>query len=91
MRSCSGRNQSPFPVGTRVSNPMGRHIQWGPEGFDAFRLYEMALQEGIGIAPGSIFTLGDRYGNCFRLNAAFWSERLEQALETLGGLAERIA
>jgi len=53
--------------------------------------YEAALREGIGIAPGTIFTLGDRYKNCFRLNAAFWSERTEQALETLGGIAEGLA
>ncbi len=79
-----------FPAGTRVSRPEGGYILWVelPEGYDAFRLYELALKEGIGIAPGKIFTLGDKYGNCFRLNAAFWSERTEQALETLGGIAE---
>jgi len=79
-----------FPAGTRVSRPEGGYILWVemPEGFDSFKLYEAALREGIGIAPGTIFTLGDRYGNCFRLNAAFWSERTEQAVETLGGIAE---
>ena len=79
-----------FPAGTRVSRPEGGYILWVemPEGFDSFTLYEAALREGIGIAPGTIFTLGDRYGNCFRLNAAFWSERTEQALETLGGVAK---
>src|SRR6185369_10817868 len=81
-----------FPLGTRVSRPEGGYILWVemPEGFDAFKLYEAALQEGIGIAPGTIFTMGDRYRNCFRLNAAFWSERIEQALETLGGMAEEM-
>lgn len=79
-----------FPQGTRVSRPEGGYILWVEmsEGVDAFKLYEAALREGIGIAPGTIFTLGDRYGNCFRLNAAFWSERTELALETLGGIAE---
>jgi DNA-binding transcriptional MocR family regulator len=79
-----------FPAGTRVSRPEGGYILWVemPEGFDAVKLYEAALREGIGIAPGTIFTLGDGYKNCFRLNAAFWSERTEQALETLGGIAE---
>jgi DNA-binding transcriptional MocR family regulator len=77
-----------FPEGTRVSRPEGGYIIWVemPEGYDSFRLYESALREGIGIAPGTIFTLGDRYRNCFRLNAAFWSERVEQAVETLGGM-----
>jgi DNA-binding transcriptional MocR family regulator len=79
-----------FPAGTRVSRPEGGYILWVelPEGFDAFKLYEAALREGIGIAPGTIFTLGDSYKNCFRLNAAFWSERTERALETLGGMAD---
>jgi DNA-binding transcriptional MocR family regulator len=78
-----------FPLGTRVSRPEGGYILWVelPEGFDSFRLYEAALQEGICIAPGTIFTLGEKYRNCFRLNAAFWSERTEEAVETLGGLA----
>jgi len=81
-----------FPPGTRVSRPEGGYILWVelPEGYDGFRLYELALQEGISIAPGRIFTLGDKYGNCLRLNAAIWSERTEQALETLGGLAETV-
>jgi DNA-binding transcriptional MocR family regulator len=81
-----------FPPGTRVSRPEGGYILWVelPEGYDAFRLYELALQEGISIAPGRIFTLGDKYGNCLRLNAAIWSERTEQAMETLGGLAETL-
>lgn len=51
---------------------------------------DAALREEIGIATGTIFTLGDRYSNWFRLNAAFWSERIEQALETLGGIAKKM-
>lgn len=82
-----------LPAGTRITRPEGGYILWVelPEGFDAFKLYEAALREGICIAPGTIFTSGDRYRNCFRLNAATWSERCEQALETLGGLAEQLA
>lgn len=81
-----------FPVGTRVSRPKGGYILWVelPEGFNAYNLYAAALREGIGIAPGTIFTLGECYSNCFRLNAALWSERIEQSLETLGGLAEEM-
>lgn len=87
MREAVGRC---FPRGTRVSRPEGGYILWVemPEGFDAFRLYETALKEGISVAPGTIFTLGDKYRNCFRLNAAFWSESMEQAVETLGSIAE---
>jgi len=89
MREAVGRS---FPRGTRVSRPDGGYILWAemPDGFDAFRLYRAALQEGISMAPGTIFTLGDKYRNCIRLNAAFWSERIEQAVETLGGLAKTV-
>ena len=91
MRDAVGRN---FPVGTKVTRPEGGFMLWVelPEAIDAFKLYEGAMKEGISIAPGSLFTTtGERYRNCFRLNAAFWSERVEQALETVGGLAVRMA
>lgn len=71
-----------FPAGTKVSRP---------EGIDSLRLYERALKEGIGIAPGMLFTLSGRYRNCVRLNSAFWSEDIEHAIETLGGLAETLS
>lgn len=79
-----------FPTGTRVSRPDGGFVLWVemPEEVDAMRLFEDALREGIGIAPGPLFTTGDRFRNCIRVSAAFWSERIEQALETLGGLVE---
>lgn len=78
-----------FPPGTRVSRPEGGFILWVelPENIDTLRLYEEALHKGISIAPGAIFTMADKYPNCFRLNAAFWSERIEHSLETLGGMA----
>jgi len=79
-----------FPLGTRVTRPGGGFILWVemPEEVDAFRLHEEALKKGISVAPGTLFTTtGDRYRNCIRLNTAFWSERVEQALETLGGMA----
>lgn len=87
VRDAVGRH---FPIDTRVSRPEGGFVLWVelPEDVDTHKLYEAALKEGISIAPGRIFTLGDRYENCLRLNAAIWSEPVEQALETLGGLAE---
>ena len=81
-----------FPPGTRVSRPEGGFVLWVemPEEMDAMRLYEEALREGIGIAPGPLFTIGERFGNCIRVSAAFWSERIEEALATLGGMAEAV-
>ena len=89
VRSAVGRH---FPLGTRVSRPEGGFVLWVelPEGMDAMQLYEAAMGEGVSVAPGRIFTLGDKYANCLRLNAAIWSERIEQGLETLGGLAKNL-
>ena len=81
-----------FPSGTRVTRPEGGYILWVemPEGVDALRLYEEAMKGRIGIAPGTLFSTGDRFRNCIRLNAAFWSERIEQALETVGAMADEM-
>jgi DNA-binding transcriptional MocR family regulator len=89
VRDAVGRH---FPLGTRVSRPEGGFVVWVelPEEANALKLYEAAVKEGISIAPGPIFTLGDKYENCLRLNAAIWSEQVEQALETLGGMAGRL-
>jgi len=83
---------SHFPRGTRVSHPEGGFILWVelPEGFDSLKLYDEGLKEGIGIAPGVLFSTSGKYRNCFRLNAAFWSDQIENALETLGRIAESI-
>lgn len=81
---------SNFPQGTRVSRPEGGFILWVelPEGIDTLRVYEEGLKHGIGIAPGILFTTGSKYQNCFRLNAAFWSDQVGQALVTLGEISE---
>jgi DNA-binding transcriptional MocR family regulator len=82
-----------FPAGTRVTRPEGGFVLWVemPERVDSLRLHEEARKKGIGIAPGTLFSTAGRYGNCIRLNAAFWSEKVEQALETVGEMAETMA
>lgn len=89
LRDAVGRS---FPPGTRVTRPEGGYILWVemPKEVDALRLYEEAMKEKIGIAPGSLFSTGDRFRNCIRLNAGFWSDRVEQALETVGGMAKEM-
>ena len=58
---------------------------------NALKLYEEALRKGISVAPGPIFTTSDKFRYCVRLNIAFWSERIEQALESLGEMAEAMS
>ena len=78
-----------FPAGTLVSRPQGGFVLWAecPPEIDTMTLTSLALQEGITIAPGPIFTAQHRYRSCLRLNAAYYSEATAPALQTLGRLA----
>jgi len=79
-----------FPEGTRVTRPRGGFNLWiemNPE-VRALELYNEAIKQGITIAPGPLFSASDKFHNCVRLNAAFYSERSEMAIETLGKLAK---
>jgi DNA-binding transcriptional MocR family regulator len=80
-----------FPAGTRVSRPQGGHLLWielAP-GTDTMALARRALARRIGIVPGRVFSTGDTFGHCFRLNCGFpLRGELERALETLAGLAK---
>jgi DNA-binding transcriptional MocR family regulator len=82
-----------FPAEACVTRPQGGHVLWVemPSGFDAMELYHQALAQQIAIAPGIMFSASGRcYGSCFRLNAAvIWSDRVDQAMQTLGYLAKK--
>ncbi len=83
-----------FPEGTRVTRPEGGALVWVelPRKVDALVLHARALEAGISIAPGPIFSAQKRYGNFIRLSCGFpWSPRLEGALATLGSLARSLA
>jgi DNA-binding transcriptional MocR family regulator len=81
-----------FPEGTRVTRPAGGFVLWVelPSSIDSIMLYAQSLLAGISIAPGPIFSAKAKYGNCIRLNAAFWSAKIEQAIEKLGTLAAQL-
>jgi DNA-binding transcriptional MocR family regulator len=81
-----------FPPGTLVSRPQGGYVLWVecPPEVDTVDLYHKAHQHSISIAPGPIFTAQDRYHNCLRLNAAYWSEKTAPALQLLGQLASSL-
>ena len=77
-----------FPEGTRVTRPQGGFVLWIqlPNGVDSLQLYRLSLRAGIAITPGYIFSATDRYRHFIRLNAAFWGEREERAVQRLGQL-----
>lgn len=78
-----------FPKGTRVTRPAGGFVLWLelPEGCDGRLLFRAALERGICIAPGDMFSASDRYQHCIRLSCGeAWSERIEHSIATLGEL-----
>jgi DNA-binding transcriptional MocR family regulator len=84
-----------FPEGTRVSRPQGGFVVWvelreesGGKRVNAVDLQLRALDKGIAIAPGTIFSARQRFGNCIRISTGHpWSPRIERAIATLGQLA----
>jgi DNA-binding transcriptional MocR family regulator len=47
------------------------------------------MHHKISIAPGTIFTLQDRYQNCMRLSYGMqWKPEIDKALKKLGGLVK---
>ncbi|EAQ80465.1 aminotransferase-like domain-containing protein [Blastopirellula marina] len=81
-----------FPEETRATAPQGGQVLWLelPRGFDSVQLFEEAAERNISVAPGVLFSPGDRFRNFVRLNCAIQaSDRVEQAIIELGRLAKR--
>jgi len=79
-----------FPEGTKVTRASGGYFAWIelPEGRDALSLHRHALNSGISIAPGPIFSASRGFGRCLRLNYGHpFDARVEGALRMLGALA----
>jgi DNA-binding transcriptional MocR family regulator len=60
MRAAVARH---FPHDTRISRPAGGYVLWVelPGDIDSMRLYRAALERGITIGPGRMFSVSDRY------------------------------
>lgn len=82
-----------FPAGTRLTRPSGGFTLWVqlPESVDSLALYKLALENGITLTPGYVFSPSNRYPNCIRLNAAIWNFQVERALTQLGELVAFLA
>jgi DNA-binding transcriptional MocR family regulator len=83
-----------FPEGTRATQPTGGLVMWVelPPKIDALELYRGALERGVSVAPGALFSAKQKYRHFIRLTYAMpWTERIEQALVTVGRLAQEMA
>lgn len=82
-----------FPPGTRVSRPQGGFVLWVelPPGSSADLLQERALERGVSIAPGTIFTAKPRYASFVRISCGHpWTEVMARSIRTVGRLAAEL-
>jgi DNA-binding transcriptional MocR family regulator len=77
--------------GYRVTQPDGGYFVWLelPRGVDSLELHRRALEDGISLAPGPLFSPRREYSNCVRLNYGHpWTPELERAVQRLAKLAQ---
>jgi DNA-binding transcriptional MocR family regulator len=79
-----------FPPGTRLTRPAGGTVLWMqlPGQVDGTTLYRRALEKGISILPGEVFSLRRRHRRFIRISCAHpWSARIERGITELASLA----
>jgi DNA-binding transcriptional MocR family regulator len=82
-----------FPSETRLSVPNGGVGLWVelPRGLSSKAVFAAALDQGIGVSPGVIFSNSDRFDHYLRLCCGKpFTHELDQALRKLGGIVERM-
>jgi len=83
-----------FPQQCSISEPQGGFVLWigMPEQVDALVLHQLAIEEGIALMPGQLFSASGKFSNYIRLNCGnAWSPRVETAVARLGELVQRQA
>jgi len=78
-----------FPKDTLISRPSGGFVLWLElsADVDSRQVFTQALQEGICIAPGDMFSTSDNYKNFIRLSCGYsWNEKFEKSIKTLSKL-----
>ncbi|MBI1388964.1 MAG: aminotransferase class I/II-fold pyridoxal phosphate-dependent enzyme [bacterium] len=82
-----------FPGEVKINPPLGGFYVWveAPKRIDAVELLRRALDRGITITPGAVFSNSGRFQHFIRLNAAFFTEDKEHFIQTLGRLAAEMS
>jgi DNA-binding transcriptional MocR family regulator len=78
-----------FPPGYRVAVPTGGYFLWVEcaASVDSLDVHRLALQSGITIGPGPMFSARQQYRNFVRLNCGHpWSPEMDRAIKRLGQL-----
>jgi len=78
-----------FPKGTRISNPRGGFVLWVelPRGTDCIDVFNRALEKGVSLTPGILFSATRRYRNFIRISCGHpWNAEIEQAIIDLASV-----
>src|ERR1700722_16428384 len=81
-----------FPAGYRVAPPSGGYFLWieCAATVDSLEVHRLALESGISVAPGPMFSARRQFGNFLRLNCGHpWSADMDGAIQRLGRLLRR--
>ena len=81
-----------LPHGVRRTHPSGGYFLWLelPEAIDAMELHRLAIEQGISLAPGPIFSATHAFEHYVRLNFGHpWSPKIDDAIRVLGELLAR--
>jgi DNA-binding transcriptional MocR family regulator len=75
-----------FPAETTVTRPRGGLVLWVcVPGVDSLRVHAAALEQGIAIMPGALFSPRPAYRDYLRLSCTRpWTPALERTIATLG-------
>ncbi len=79
--------QRHLPAGYRVTRPEGGYFLWVelPEKVDAIEVHRRALDQGVSIAPGPIFSARRSFTHCLRLNYGHpWTPAIDNGVAVLG-------
>ncbi|WP_332877647.1 aminotransferase-like domain-containing protein [Massilia sp. S19_KUP03_FR1] len=81
-----------FPSATKVTQPQGGYFVWVelPADIDALAVHQQAGQQGIGTAPGHLFSADHRYSHHLRINHGYPGDlRSEASFKVLGEIVHR--
>jgi DNA-binding transcriptional MocR family regulator len=81
-----------FPADTKISRPTGGFVLWLElnKSVDVFKLRSDAVQKGIAIVPGKIFSASCNFSHCVRISFGKpWTEDIDYGLKVLGDLVKK--
>lgn len=81
-----------FPNDTKVSRPAGGFVLWIEmnEAVDAMELFHEAIEHGVSIAPGHLFSADGRFSHHIRIGfGTTFNDSIDKSLKTLGQLIKK--